>query len=134
MRPGVKFKNISSRDLGLTMRTVNWPIIPSSTRSIVNVPNRPGSVDFGTDTYLDGDATLVFSWICKTPAEALEKGLLRAIDDGSFDEKFFNNEMVKMVLKHANLKNRRVLKLHNPTLPPLTPVNNPKLWIDISTL
>jgi len=74
MRPGVKFKNISSRDLGLTMRTVNWPIIPSSTRSIVNVPNRPGSVDFGTDTYLDGDATLVFSWICKTPAEALEKG------------------------------------------------------------
>lgn len=74
MRSGVVFKGVSSRDLGLTMRTVNWPIIPSSTRSIVNVPKRPGSVDFGIDTYLDGDATLIFSWLCRTSAEAMEKG------------------------------------------------------------
>jgi hypothetical protein len=57
-----------------------------------------------------------------------------AIDDGSFDQKFFNNDMVKMVLQYANLKDRRIIKLRNPDLPPKTPVDNPKLWIDISTL
>lgn len=67
-------------------------------------------------------------------AADIERGLLIAIDDGSFDEKFFNNEMVKMVLKYANLKDRRIFKLRNPELPPKTPLDNSKLWIDISKL
>lgn len=67
-------------------------------------------------------------------AADIERGLLMAIDDGSFDEKFFSNPMVKMVLQRANLKERRVLKLHNPELPPLTPLENAKLWIDTSKL
>lgn len=67
-------------------------------------------------------------------AADIERGLLMAVDDGSFDEKFFNNDMVKMVLKYANLKDRRIFKLRNPELPPKTPLDNPKLWIDISKL
>jgi hypothetical protein len=67
-------------------------------------------------------------------AADIERGLLMAIDDGSFDQKFFNNDMVKMVLQYANLKDRRIIKLRNPELPPKTPLDNPKLWIDISTL
>jgi hypothetical protein len=67
-------------------------------------------------------------------AADIERGLLMAIDDGSFDQKFFNNDMVKMVLKYANLKDRRIIKLRNPELPPKTPLDNPRLWIDISTL
>lgn len=67
-------------------------------------------------------------------AADIERGLLMAIDDGSFDEKFFSNPMVKMVLQYANLKDRRIFKLRNPELPPKTPLDNPKLWIDISKL
>lgn len=67
-------------------------------------------------------------------AADLEKGLLMAIDDGSFDELFFNNPMVKMVLQRANLGARRIFTLHNPDLPPRTPLDNPKLWIDIESL
>ena len=57
-----------------------------------------------------------------------------AIDDGSFDEKFFSNLMVRMVLERANLAERRVLRLQNPDLPPRTPLDNEKLWIDVSEL
>lgn len=67
-------------------------------------------------------------------AAEIERGLLMAIDDGSFDELFFNNSMVKMVLERANLKDRRIFTLKNPELPPLTPLNNAKLWVDIESL
>jgi hypothetical protein len=65
-------------------------------------------------------------------AKDLERGLMLALDDGSFDELFLNNAMVKTVMQHANLKSRRVLKVKNPMLPPKTPLDNPKLWVDIS--
>lgn len=67
-------------------------------------------------------------------AKHIERGLLRAIDDGSFNELFFNNPMVQMVIAKANLTERRVFHLENPELPPKTPLSNPKLWIDLSAL
>lgn len=67
-------------------------------------------------------------------AADIERGLLMAIDDGSFDEKFFSNPMVRMVLERANLAERRVFRLQNPDLPPRTPLDNEKLWIDVSEL
>jgi hypothetical protein len=65
-------------------------------------------------------------------AKDLERGLMLALDDGSFDELFLNNAMVKTVMKNANLKSRRVFNVKNPMLPPKTPLDNPKLWVDIS--
>lgn len=67
-------------------------------------------------------------------AADIERGLLMAIDDGSFDERFLSNPMVKTVLQFANLKDRRIFKLKNPQLSPKTPLDNPKLWVDISKL
>ena len=67
-------------------------------------------------------------------AAALESGLHQAIDDGSFDEIFFGNAMVKMVLQYANLQGRRIFTLKNPQLPEKTPLTDEKLWIDISSL
>ncbi len=67
-------------------------------------------------------------------AKALERGLLASIDNGRFDQVFRNNPMVKMVIEKANLSGRRVFKLENPDLPPKTPLDNPKLWIDLSNL
>lgn len=67
-------------------------------------------------------------------AADIERGLLAAIDDGSFDGVFFSNPMVQMVMAKANLADRKVFKLNNPELPPKTPVNESKLWIDLSSL
>lgn len=67
-------------------------------------------------------------------AADLELGLNRAIADGSFDEVFYNDPMVRDVLEKANLENRLVFPLNNPTLPKETPVDRPELWLDIRTL
>lgn len=103
-----------------------------------------GELKKNPDLELTVDKNLMFVYIMPyylvvTPqrpdlAADIERGLLMAVADGSFDEKFFNNEMVKMVLKHANLKDRRIFTLRNPELPPRTPLDNPALWIDISKL
>lgn len=62
----------------------------------------------------------------------LEQGLLKAIDDGSFDRYFYNNPMIRDVLEKANMSGRKVFELHNPLLPSKTPLDNPKLWFDPS--
>lgn len=103
-----------------------------------------GEVKNNPDLELTVDKNLMFVYtmpyyLMVTPtrpdlAADIERGLLMAVDDGSFDKRFFNDEMVKMVLQYANLKDRRIFKLRNPELPPKTPLDNPKLWIDISNL
>lgn len=67
-------------------------------------------------------------------AADLERGLNIAIADGSFDEVFFSDPMVKAVLENAHLDTRLVFDLHNPYLPSKTPVDRPELWLDISSL
>jgi hypothetical protein len=67
-------------------------------------------------------------------AEDLELGFNRAIADGSFDRIFYNDPMVKDVLEKANLEQRLVFPLNNPTLPKETPVDRPELWLDINNL
>lgn len=67
-------------------------------------------------------------------AADLELGLNRAIADGSFDKIFYNDPMVQDVLEKANLEQRLVFPLNNPTLPKETPVDRAELWLDIKTL
>ncbi|MEP4547366.1 MAG: amino acid ABC transporter substrate-binding protein [Saccharospirillum sp.] len=59
-------------------------------------------------------------------AERLETGLLRMIDDGSFDAIFwrFHGEAIE----RARLQERRVIELSNPLLPPDTPLDDSRLW------
>lgn len=63
-----------------------------------------------------------------TLAALLERGLRRAISDGSFNELFngFHGEFIK----RANLRARNVIELHNPLLPKDTPVNQRELWFE----
>jgi hypothetical protein len=63
-------------------------------------------------------------------AQDIEKGLRIALEDGSFDEYFFSDPTVKDVVEKANLKNRTIIHLDNPSLPPKTPVNDKSLWFD----
>lgn len=59
-------------------------------------------------------------------AERLETGLLRMIDDGSFDAIFwrFHGESIE----RARLQERRVIELSNPLLPPDTPLEDSRFW------
>lgn len=63
-------------------------------------------------------------------AKNVEKGLRIAMEDGSFDEYFLNDPAVKDVLAKANLKERTIIQLKNPTLPKLTPLDDKSLWFD----
>lgn len=67
-------------------------------------------------------------------AADIERGLNLAIADGGFDELFFGSDMVQDVLQKANMGQRKVFPLDNPTLPEATPVDRPELWLDVSDL
>lgn len=63
-------------------------------------------------------------------AADIEKGLNIAIEDGSFDKLFYAEEMVINVAKNANMANRKVFKLDNPSLSDKTPIDRKVLWVD----
>lgn len=67
-------------------------------------------------------------------AEKIERGFRMAIEDGSFDNYFFNDPTVNDVIRNANLANRKVIRLINPLLPEKTPINDTALWFDPTTL
>jgi hypothetical protein len=66
-------------------------------------------------------------------AKDIEAGLNRAIDDGSFDQVFRNDPAVQSVMQKANMKERRVFELQNPTLSKETPLDRKELWFDPKT-
>ncbi len=63
-------------------------------------------------------------------AKELEEGFNKAIADGSFDKLFYSSPQVKDIVEKANMKNRRVFYLDNPTLSKETPLDRKELWAD----
>lgn len=63
-------------------------------------------------------------------ANDLERGLRTALADGSFEQYFLNDPTVKDAIEKSNLKNRILIRLDNPTLPPKTPSDDKSLWFD----
>ncbi len=63
-------------------------------------------------------------------AKKLEAGLLRAIEDGRFDQYLLSDPRVSAALKRARLQERRLFRLNNPFLSDETPLDNPDLWFD----
>ena len=64
-------------------------------------------------------------------ADDIERGLAAAIADGSFEQiftHFFGESM-----RQARLDGRRIIELHNPTLPPATPLERKELWFKPDT-
>ena len=64
----------------------------------------------------------------------IESGLEKAIQDGSFDQYFFSNELIKNVIEKADAAKRIVFRLDNPHLPPNTPTERKELWVDPAEL
>jgi len=65
-------------------------------------------------------------------AKDIEQGFNQAIADGSFNKHFFANPAVKEVIENANLRNRKIFELKNPSLPEKTPVDRAELWLDLN--
>jgi hypothetical protein len=63
-------------------------------------------------------------------AKELEAGLNKAIANGSFDKLFYSSPQVKDIMEKANMKNRKVFYLENPTLHKDTPLDRAELWAD----
>lgn len=61
-------------------------------------------------------------------ANAIEIGLLRAIEDGSMQQLFLQH--FSSAIQQADLKSRTVIQLNNPILPAQTPLQNKALWFD----
>lgn len=58
----------------------------------------------------------------------LEQGLKKAIADGSFDVLFL--QFYGAQIEKANLTNRTRIPLHNPSIPPNTPLDDASLWFN----
>jgi hypothetical protein len=67
-------------------------------------------------------------------ANDVETGLNRAIANGSFDTFFMNAPTIKDVIEKADMKNRKVFYLDNPTLTKETPLDRTELWFDPKNL
>lgn len=65
-------------------------------------------------------------------AKRIERGMEILIDNGKFDHFFYNHPRFSSGME--KLKSRRIIYLKNPSLPTATPVNNPRYWIDLSSL
>lgn len=70
----------------------------------------------------------------KTLTKLLETGFERAIATGEFDKVFYGDKAIQDVMQKANMKNRKLFKLDNPTLSKETPINRTELWFDPKTL
>ncbi|WP_187408048.1 diguanylate cyclase [Saccharophagus sp. K07] len=65
-------------------------------------------------------------------AQEIHEALERALKKGSFDQYFYNHDMVKSALEQAKLHERTaVFELTNPTLPRETPLDREDYWFDI---
>lgn len=61
-------------------------------------------------------------------AERLYIGLIRAIESGEFDEYFYNHPTTKAITDLAKIEERVIFEIDNPILPPLTPIEDKRLW------
>ncbi|MCG6201678.1 transporter substrate-binding domain-containing protein [Psychromonas antarctica] len=66
--------------------------------------------------------------------DKLYQGFEMAIADGSFDELFFSNQLIKDALSKTNIKNRTVIKIANPAMHPDTPIDRKEFWLDATRL
>ncbi|VUD41213.1 hypothetical protein TDB9533_00441 [Thalassocella blandensis] len=67
-------------------------------------------------------------------AQKIEQGFRAAIDDGSFDELFYNNPEIKATLEKSDLQNRTVFRLPNPDMSDETPIEDKSLWLNLDDL
>lgn len=66
--------------------------------------------------------------------DLIYQGFEAAIQDGSYDQLFFNNSMIRTVLNQAKLRKRTVIRIDNPFMHPDTPYERKEFWLDLINL
>lgn len=66
--------------------------------------------------------------------DKLYQGFEIALADGSLNELFFNNPMIKDALQKTNLKHRTVIRIENPNMHVDTSTDRAKFWLDPTSL
>lgn len=61
-------------------------------------------------------------------AERLYSGLIKAIESGEFDDFFYNHPTTRAIVDLAKIEERVIFEITNPILPPLTPIDDKRLW------
>ncbi len=64
--------------------------------------------------------------------DLIHRGFDMAIADGSFDKLFFSHPMIQDVMNKANLSERTVFRIPNPTMHEDTPLDVQAYWLDVS--
>ncbi|AWB68878.1 diguanylate cyclase [Saccharobesus litoralis] len=64
-------------------------------------------------------------------AKEIETGLNAMIEDGTFDQYFYNYPMVHNALKLAKLGSRKKIFINNANMSSKTPFNDERLWLDL---
>jgi len=75
----------------------------------------------------------MYFWFPKTAegrkmADRVREGMLKMIDDGTYNRIFFAYQGYK--IERLHLKSRRIFKIDNPYLGPQTPFGDKRLWFD----
>lgn len=61
----------------------------------------------------------------------LEQGLNAMVADGSFDQFFYSHPVVRQALSQLSGSGRHRVTLENPYLPPATPLDDRRLWLQL---
>ncbi len=64
----------------------------------------------------------------------IETGFRAAIEDGSFDQLFFNHELVRNAFEKSNFKSRKIFRIQNPNISDAAYQQNSALWLNVENM
>ena len=123
------FKMVAANRIDLFPRGIN-EVFPEYAARHNAIPNL--AVEKNLLIYYPWPYYFFFNKSDKSLAKRVETGLRKMIKDGSFNALFLKYNRAS--IRKANLKNRRIIRIVNPSLPMDTPLADPSLWFDPASL
>jgi ABC-type amino acid transport substrate-binding protein len=122
------FKMVAANRIDLFPRGIN-EVFPEYVARHDAIPNL--AIEKNLLIYYPWPYYFFFNKSNKALAKRVETGIRKMMKDGSFDALFMKYNRAS-ILK-AKLKNRRIIRIMNPSLPKDTPLDDASLWFDPTT-
>jgi ABC-type amino acid transport substrate-binding protein len=122
------FKMVAANRIDLFPRGIN-EVFPEYVARHDAIPNL--AIEKNLLIYYPWPYYFFFNKSNKALAKRVETGIRKMMKDGSFDALFMKYNRAS-ILK-AKLKNRRIIRIMNPSLPKDTPLDDVSLWFDPTT-
>lgn len=119
------FKMVAAKRINLFPRGIN-EVFSEYTARHDAIPNL--AVENNLLIYYPWPYYFFFNKSNSALAKRVESGLRKMMKDGSFDALFMKYNRASIL--QANLKNRRIIRIMNPTLPKDTPLDDASLWFN----